>query len=82
MEDRRDLASSSGTRRGRFEAALGAFRIGKLTLDTTILREDFTFLKSVARRTPKLTIPSPSMLHFRGGRAVIDRAAYPEMDAF
>ena len=31
---------------------------------------------------PKLTIPSPSMLHYRGGRAVIDQAAYPDMDAF
>ena len=70
---------------GPVEAALGAFRIdSRLTLDETIFGEDFAFLKSVAPEgtTPKLTIPSPSMLHYRGGRAVIDRAAYPDMDAF
>jgi 5-methyltetrahydropteroyltriglutamate--homocysteine methyltransferase len=70
---------------GPVEAALGAFRIGgKLMLDSTIFAEDFAYLKSVAPTgtVPKLTIPSPSMLHYRGGRAAIDRAAYPEMDAF
>ncbi|HEV2334949.1 MAG TPA: 5-methyltetrahydropteroyltriglutamate--homocysteine S-methyltransferase [Stellaceae bacterium] len=70
---------------GPVEAALGAFRIaGKLALDKTIFAEDFAYLKSVAPpgSTAKLTIPSPSMLHYRGGRAVIDPAAYPEMDAF
>jgi 5-methyltetrahydropteroyltriglutamate--homocysteine methyltransferase len=70
---------------GPVEAALGAFRIdGKLSLDNTIFAEDFTYLKSVAPAgtTPKLTIPSPSMLHYRGGRAVIDNAIYPDMDAF
>ncbi len=70
---------------GPVEAALSAFRIaGKLALDKTIFAEDFAFLKSVAPpgTTAKLTIPSPSMLHYRGGRAVIDPAAYPEMEAF
>ena len=33
-------------------------------------------------RTPKMTIPSPSMLHYRGGRRMIDRGAYPDMEAF
>src|SRR5262252_1125616 len=33
-------------------------------------------------RAPKMTIPSPSMLHYRGGRNMIDRAAYPTMEAF
>src|SRR3954454_24073957 len=70
---------------GPVEAALGAFRIrGKLTFDKTIFAEDFAYLKSVAPAgtVAKLTIPSPSMLHYRGGRAVIDRAAYPDIDAF
>jgi 5-methyltetrahydropteroyltriglutamate--homocysteine methyltransferase len=70
---------------GPVEAALGAFRIaGKLSLGKTIFGEDFAYLKSVAPAgtTAKLTIPSPSMLHYRGGRAVIDPTAYPEMDAF
>jgi len=70
---------------GPVEAALGAFRIGgKLTFDKTIFAEDFAYLKSVsaAGTAAKLTIPSPSMLHYRGGRAVIDEAAYPDIDAF
>src|SRR6516164_1346673 len=70
---------------GPVEAALGAFRISRrLTLDKTIFAEDFAYVKSVApvETVAKLTIPSPSMLHYRGGRAVIDQAAYPEMDAF
>jgi methionine synthase II (cobalamin-independent) len=70
---------------GPVEAALGAFRIGrKLTLDKTVFAEDFAYLKTVAPAgtAAKLTIPSPSMLHYRGGRTVIDQAAYPEMEAF
>jgi len=70
---------------GPVEAALGAFRIGRrLTLDKTIFAEDFAYLKSATPTgtVAKLTIPSPSMLHYRGGRAVIDQAAYPEMEAF
>ena len=70
---------------GPVEAALGAFRIGgKLNLDHTIFAEDFAYLKSVAPAgtVAKLTIPSPSMLHYRGGRAAIDQAAYPDMNAF
>jgi 5-methyltetrahydropteroyltriglutamate--homocysteine methyltransferase len=43
---------------------------------------DFQFLKSVTKRMPKVTIPSPTMLHFRGGRAAISREAYPDLEAF
>ncbi len=47
-----------------------------------IQRADFDYLKSqiAAGMTPKVTIPSPTMLHFRGGRAGISKAAYPELD--
>ena len=44
--------------------------------------EDFRFLKSVTSRTAKLCIPSPSMLHFRGGRGSVNQSAYPEIDEF
>jgi len=47
-----------------------------------IQRADFAFLNSVTTRTPKVTIPSPTMLHFRGGRSAISRDAYPDLDAF
>src|SRR5439155_10780416 len=70
---------------GTLEFTPAAHRVaGKLSLDKTIVGEDFAYLKSVTPPgvTPKLTIPSPSMLHYRGGRAAIDQNAYPEMEAF
>jgi len=56
--------------------------IGKLRHARPIQTEDFKFLKSVTKRMPKVTIPSPTMLHFRGGRAAISKEAYPDMEAF
>jgi 5-methyltetrahydropteroyltriglutamate--homocysteine methyltransferase len=47
-----------------------------------IFVEPFTFLASVVSRTPKLTMPSPCMLYSQVGRANIDRAVYPDLDAF
>ena len=55
---------------------------GKLRHVADIQRADFEFLKSVTTQTPKVTIPSPTMVHFRGGRKTIDIHAYPEMDEF
>jgi 5-methyltetrahydropteroyltriglutamate--homocysteine methyltransferase len=55
---------------------------GKLKLDKCIFGDDFAFLKSITRATPKLTIPSPSMMHYRSGRAAIDPAIYPNIDEF
>ena len=47
-----------------------------------IQRKSFAFLQSVTTRTAKVTIPSPSMLHFRGGRGGVDAKAYPDMERF
>ncbi|HEU5284047.1 MAG TPA: 5-methyltetrahydropteroyltriglutamate--homocysteine S-methyltransferase [Burkholderiales bacterium] len=55
---------------------------GKVRHVKPIQRDDFLFLKSVTTRTPKVTIPSPTMLHFRGGRGAISRDAYPDLEAF
>src|SRR5580704_9988791 len=57
---------------------------GKLSRPTGIFVDDFKFLKSVtsAGVTAKITIPSPTVVHFRGGREAIDARAYPQMDAF
>jgi len=55
---------------------------GKVGCSKPIMADHFAFLKSVAKRTPKMTIPSPSMLHLRGGRAAISRQAYPDMAEF
>jgi 5-methyltetrahydropteroyltriglutamate--homocysteine methyltransferase len=55
---------------------------GKLRHVQDIQKADFEFLKSVTNNTPKVTIPSPTMVHFRGGRKAIDIEAYPDMDEF
>jgi 5-methyltetrahydropteroyltriglutamate--homocysteine methyltransferase len=55
----------------------------KVFLDQPIFAADFEFLEDVATgATPKLTIPSPSMVHYRGGRAAIEQSIYPDMDQF
>lgn len=56
--------------------------IDKVRHAKDIQKADFEFLKSqvAAGNTPKVTIPSPTMLHFRGGRAGISKEAYPELD--
>jgi len=55
---------------------------GKLRHVKPIQVADFNFLKSVTKRTPKVSIPSPTMLHFRGGRDAISREAYPNLEDF
>jgi 5-methyltetrahydropteroyltriglutamate--homocysteine methyltransferase len=55
---------------------------GKVRCSRPIFAEHFTFLKSVTRKTAKLTIPAPATLHFRGGRNAISRAAYPDLKEF
>ena len=44
--------------------------------------EHFRFLKEHTAATPKMTIPSPSVLHFRGGRKAVPVSIYPDMEAF
>jgi 5-methyltetrahydropteroyltriglutamate--homocysteine methyltransferase len=56
---------------------------GRIGLVHTIFGEDFTSLRAVAGdAVAKLTIPSPSMVHYGSGRARIDALIYPELDAF
>ncbi len=55
---------------------------GKLKHIRNIQVDDFNFLKSVVSETPKVSIPSPTMVHFRGGRKAIAIDAYPELDEF
>jgi 5-methyltetrahydropteroyltriglutamate--homocysteine methyltransferase len=55
----------------------------RVTLPETIFGADFAALASMTTTaTPKLTIPSPSMVHYRGGRAALDPNVYPDMDQF
>ena len=47
-----------------------------------IMAEQFAYLHSIVNATPKFTIPSPSMLHIRGGRNAISFNVYPDLDEF
>lgn len=55
---------------------------GRLKHVKNIQVDDFNFLKSVTTQTPKVSIPSPTMVHFRGGRKSIDIEAYPDIEEF
>ena len=71
------------TDEGAIDAAPPGTRVaGKLGRTRPIFVDHFKFLKSVTRATPKMTLPSPTMLHFRGGRKAIDETAYPDMALF
>ncbi|MFY8115034.1 MAG: 5-methyltetrahydropteroyltriglutamate--homocysteine S-methyltransferase [Rhabdaerophilum sp.] len=60
-----------------------ALRItGKVGFSGHPMIEHFTFLKANTRATPKMTIPGPSMLHYRGGRKMMNPGIYADMDAF
>lgn len=55
--------------------------VGKLGFGDHPMLADFRDLKRLCgdKALPKMTIPSPSVLHFRGGRNAIDKAVYPSM---
>jgi len=55
---------------------------GRMARPRAITIEPFKFLASVTKQTPKVCIPSPSIVHFRSGRQGIDKAAYPDIDEF
>jgi len=55
---------------------------GKIRHSQSIQGADFDFLKGVTTRTPKVCIPAPSMLHFRGGREAISAKVYPRLEEF
>lgn len=63
--------------------ARGVKVTGKLGFSNHPMLEDFRFLKSISGdAVAKMTIPSPSVLHFRGGRKMIDAQVYPTLDAY
>jgi 5-methyltetrahydropteroyltriglutamate--homocysteine methyltransferase len=56
---------------------------GKIHMAKTIFEADFSYLRSLeGTSTAKLTIPSPNMVHYRGGPAAIDPAVYPDIEGF
>jgi 5-methyltetrahydropteroyltriglutamate--homocysteine methyltransferase len=56
--------------------------IGKVGFSSHPHIADFKFVKDHTRVTPKMTIPSPGVLHFRQGRSSIGKGLYPDLDAF
>jgi 5-methyltetrahydropteroyltriglutamate--homocysteine methyltransferase len=69
---------------GDIEFTPSAVRItSKLGMDHTIFGSAFEYVRDIATTgTPKLTIPAPSLVHYRGGPAAIDHDVYPDMEAF
>ncbi len=55
---------------------------GKLGLPHSVSSSDFKFLQSQTSRVAKVTLPSPTRLHFHGGRDAVSRQAYPDIEEF
>ena len=55
---------------------------GKLARTKGIFVEDYKYLASLTKSVTKVTIPSPTIMHFRGGREAIDKVAYPTIESF
>jgi 5-methyltetrahydropteroyltriglutamate--homocysteine methyltransferase len=69
--------------KGGIETQAKGLRVtGKLGLSSHPMIAHFQFLRDHTRAVPKMTIPSPSVLHFRGGRRAVSTDAYPDMDTF
>jgi methionine synthase II (cobalamin-independent) len=88
-----NLAVRFHNAKGDIEWTPAAIHAGsKLRMDKTIFGDDFAYLKSRVDAadgagagggvTPKLTIPSPNMVHYRGGPASLDPAVYPDIEQF
>ena len=78
------IAVTFHNEQGDIEWTPAALHVGaRLGVSSTIFGDDFAFLRdTVTSGVPKLTIPSPSMVHYRGGKAAIDPAVYPTLDEF
>jgi 5-methyltetrahydropteroyltriglutamate--homocysteine methyltransferase len=77
------IKASFHTHTGDIHFAPPGIRVdGKLSRPHPIFVDHFKFLKSVTKVMPKITIPAPSNMHFRGGRKAIDAKAYPDLGEF
>jgi methionine synthase II (cobalamin-independent) len=59
-----------------------AYVEGKLRRRRGITTDEFSFLRAATGRTQKITMPAPSLVHFLGGGATVNRTAYPDLDEF
>jgi 5-methyltetrahydropteroyltriglutamate--homocysteine methyltransferase len=69
--------------KGGIETQAKGLRVtGKIGFSTHPMLDHFRFLRDHTNAIPKMTIPSPSVLHFRGGRKAVSTEVYPEMEEF
>jgi 5-methyltetrahydropteroyltriglutamate--homocysteine methyltransferase len=69
--------------KGGIETQAKGLRVtGKIGFSTHPMVDHFRFLRDHTKAMPKMTIPSPSVLHFRGGRRAVSAEVYPEMEEF
>jgi 5-methyltetrahydropteroyltriglutamate--homocysteine methyltransferase len=55
---------------------------GRLVRHRGIATDEFRFVRALTRRTPKVTLPSPSSQHFLRWRPGVSDRAYPDLEAF
>ncbi|WP_342360812.1 5-methyltetrahydropteroyltriglutamate--homocysteine S-methyltransferase [Terrarubrum flagellatum] len=86
LEQLDGVTSIDGDSGMNFKGGVGvpkALRVtGKVGFSGHPMIDHFRFVKDNTSRVAKMTIPGPSMLHYRGGRKMINMGLYPEMDAF
>ena len=83
VEERGGIATKFHKQDGEIDYAPPRLEVvDKLAHKQGIQWHDFTFLQSVTSQTPKVSIPSPTMVHFRGGRKGISETAYPDLNDF
>ena len=83
VEERGGIATKFHKQDGEVDYAPPRLEVvDKLAHSQGIQWDDFKFLQSVTSQTPKVSIPSPTMVHFRGGRKGISESAYPDLNDF
>jgi len=78
-----DIAASKGVQfKGVTSVRKAARVVGRVGFDGHPMLDHFRFLKEHCRVTPKMTIPAPSVLHFRMGRSGVPADIYPDIETF
>jgi 5-methyltetrahydropteroyltriglutamate--homocysteine methyltransferase len=67
---------------GHEVAFTAPYAFGKVRRTKPLALDEFVFLREATKVTPKITLPSPSTMHFYAGRGYADPAVYPDVEAF
>jgi 5-methyltetrahydropteroyltriglutamate--homocysteine methyltransferase len=82
IEERTNAAFAGGSDGGAQYVPKSVVTRSRIAWPGPILRHDFTFLADVTDAVAKVTLPSPSRIHFHGGRSAVSAQAYPDIEAF